>query len=185
MNKFFFSIVTIASLCAITLEVHAQKLEAGSNQIDLGLGAGGRYRVWGAYSGVSPSVYMHFERGLGVDVGPGVLGIGAFAGFKVVGSDYYGYGLNWTYIMFGARAAYHWNDWHNVEQLDVYAGVLAGVNVVLDNNTYNDAFVDPRTDVFRHDTFVGAKWYFSESFGAFAEFGYGVKNAGAGLTFKF
>lgn len=172
----------VAAFVTLSNNVEAQKLEKGDNAIDLGAGVGGAHGVGRA---ASPALYFHFEHALNADVGPGVLGIGAAVGFRQVQYDYWFGDYRRTDIMLGARAAYHWNDWHNVEQLDVYAGVLVGARIVIDNNDYPDGYVDPRVNPFLHDTFVGAKWYFNESFGAFAEFGYGIKNAGAGLTFKF
>ena len=189
----------VISLCSIALlgqySSLAQAFGPGDNIIGLGLGVGGSYNAYGSYNGVSPLITAHFEHGLGLKAGPGTIGAGAFIGYKTAHyrSDlYYPYYLDyrWTYVQFGARASYHWNDWHGIEQLDTYAGVLAGVSIRIESdNSYYPGYsnyLGPRTHhPFRHDVFAGARWYFSDSFAAYADLGYGLSNLCGGLSFKF
>jgi hypothetical protein len=97
------------------------------------------------------------------------------------GDDY-----SYTNIAFGGRAAYHFNF---LENLDVYGGVNTGYIMI--NKKYDISGVekkDPITGVFFLSPFVGARYYFLNFLGGFAEFGYGFHAPtvlSTGLTFKF
>ncbi|MEO8068491.1 MAG: hypothetical protein ABI599_12420 [Flavobacteriales bacterium] len=188
----------VAAVAALALQAgraNAQAFEAGDNILGFGVGAGGSYRVYNAYSGSSPVIMAHYEHALGVKAGPGVIGVGAFLGYKTVSYHYdiygpYYYDYRWNYLQFGARAAYHWNAWHKIEKLDTYAGVLVGASIVTrtDNSNYpyyNYAYLGSRGSGVRHDAFAGARWYFSNAFAAWGEVGYGLSNISVGLNFKF
>ncbi|MCB9169580.1 MAG: hypothetical protein H6594_04420 [Flavobacteriales bacterium] len=155
----------------------------------------------GDLSGQTPSFILHYDRGTSIPVGPGVLGIGGYFGFKTSWRNYetyydylgtryyYTQDYRWTYWMVGLRGTYHWNTWHNNDKLDTYAGVTLGYNIV--------SFKD-RTDevpglvrhnypgsAFRGGAFVGVKYYLAGGFGVFAEAGPTVAFIQGGLTFKF
>ena len=174
---------------------HAQAFEGGDNIIGIGIGAGGYYRAYNSYSASTPLITAHFEHALNVKAGPGVIGAGAFLGYKSVSYKYdiygpYYYDYRWNYLQLGARGAYHWNAWHGIDKLDTYAGVLIGASIVTyrDNSNYPYSgynTLGTRGSGARHDLFAGARWYFSDGFGVWAEVGYGLANLSAGLGFKF
>ncbi|MFZ1685814.1 MAG: hypothetical protein WAU70_00215 [Flavobacteriales bacterium] len=195
MNRLLLSAAAVAALFLTTERSHAQAFVAGDNILGIGIGAGGSYSAYRSYSATSPVFLAHFEHALGVKAGPGVIGAGAFFGYKTVSYHYdiygpYYYDYRWNYIQFGARASYHWNEWHGIDKLDMYAGVLAGVNIVTrsDDSNYpysNYGYLGTSGSGFRHDVFAGARWYFSDGFAAWGELGYGMANIAVGLNFKF
>ncbi len=96
-------------------------------------------------------------------------------------------------MCFGARGSFHYQF---VDNLDTYAGFMMGLYinnhkcVYKDANGYTLLFNHPHNHNvqkfnFAHSLFIGARYYFSDSFGVSAEAGYGFTYLSAGITFKF
>lgn len=187
----------IAAIAALALQAeraNAQAFEAGDNVVGLGIGVGGHYGVFGSYSSQSPVFMLTYDHGMGFKAGPGIVGIGGYFAYKSVAYRYnyynsYYYDRRWNYIMFGVRGTYHWNKWHGIDKLDTYAGVLAGVNIIdyKDNSEYAYGYYSPAysSTSARTNLFAGARWYFTDGFGAYAELSHGVSYLTVGLDFKF
>lgn len=187
--KTFGSLLLVASVPAT---LSAQSFSGGDNVIGLGIGAGGLY-------GFGPVVMLNYDHGMGFNAGPGVVGIGAMFAYKSNLNDgsYRNFDWDRKAYTFALRGTYHWNSWHKNDQLDVYAGVIAGLQVRTDNlNDYYDNYYYNYYGYYGHydsgkgvypvaGVLVGAHWYFTDSFGVFAEAGSSVSNIGAGLTLKF
>ncbi len=157
----------------------AQEFNKGTNVINAGIGFGGNFTIY-ASPAQSPSFSASFERGIWEVPGPGVVSLGAYAGFKT-----YKYDNNdkWSYTIIGVRGAYHYNGLE-VDNLDVYGGVIASYNILsYDDNVYNGyGSYGSRPSA---TAFVGGRWYFAENFGVFAEAGYGVAYLTVGISFRF
>ncbi|MBK7554350.1 MAG: hypothetical protein IPO17_06635 [Flavobacteriales bacterium] len=194
MNRTLLQAISCALLSVTAISSTAQAFTAGDNVVGLGIGVGGHYGVFGSYTAQSPVLMATFDRGTGIKAGPGVIGIGGYFAYKSVAyrydyySNYY-YDRRWNYIMFGVRGTYHWNAWHGIDQLDTYAGVLAGLNIIdyKDKSEYPSGYVSPTygSATARTNLFAGARWYFTEGFGAYAELSHGVSYVTVGLNFKF
>ena len=95
----------------------------------------------------------------------------------------------YTYLIFGVRASYHFNELisHGVSNLDLYAG--AGLFYRRYNHSYKGDFYDQYGDssggAVDIDIHAGGRYMFSDRFGAFAELGYGISPLQAGFTMKF
>ncbi|WP_149274465.1 hypothetical protein [Pareuzebyella sediminis] len=168
-------------ICALssTLFVTAQEFGQGTNVINAGIGLGGDFDVYRGPS-ESPGFSVSYERGIWEVGGPGVISLGGYLGFKAYKYDN---DDRWRYTIIGVRGAYHFLGL-DVDNLDVYGGVMASYNILsYDNDTY-DAFGDfssrPGGTVF-----VGGRWYFTEAFGVFAEAGYGAAFLTAGASLRF
>ncbi|QQR86762.1 MAG: hypothetical protein IPJ76_00620 [Flavobacteriales bacterium] len=197
MIRSLFSIGLIVTTFLSANNVHSQAFQGGGNVLGLGIGAGGRYSAFSTYSGQSPVFMMTYDHGMGFKAGPGVVGIGGYFAYKTLryyysygylGSNYY-YDERWNYLMFGVRGTYHWNEWHGIDKLDTYAGVLAGLDIISysDNSYYASGYAQRSYPGSRGRTnlFAGARWYFTDAFGAYAELSHGVSYATIGLQFKF
>jgi hypothetical protein len=196
------SISTILVLCALSIlhpdTARAQAFNVGDNVIGVGLGIGGHYRAYGSYSTVSPAWNLQFEHAA-TTLGDGVLGVGGYLGYKTMGyrsraswwgGPGYEYNYRWTYLIMGARAAWHYNTWHGVEELDTYGGLMLSYNSI----SYRD---DTRYPLGVYPTysstrggllltaFVGARYYFTPQLAAQMELGYGVSVISIGLAYKF
>lgn len=171
--------------------------------INLGVGFGGGNYYKGAYGGYSsrrsPAFSLSYEQSLSKRIGPGYIGVGAYAGFQTA-YYHYDYDDNWNrryyyehkynYMMIAARGAYHW-DVLNSKKAEVYAGAIIGVRI----QTYSFETNDPDPDYnYRlnegsaypaYSLFAGARWYFVERIALFGEAGYGISYLTGGVSFKF
>lgn len=172
--------------------------------INLGVGFGGGRYYRGSYGGysdrISPAFSISYEQSLPKRVGPGYIGVGAYAGFQTARYRYdydnnnnngrYYYEHKYNYTMIAARGAYHW-DVLNSKKAEVYAGAIIGVRI----QTYNFATNDPDPDFnYRlsegsayaaYSLFAGARWYFVDRVALFGEVGYGISYLTGGISFKF
>jgi len=112
--------------------------------------------------------------------GEGSLGIGGYAGYILFrGKDKFtgGNGFNVGDFVIGPRGLFHYQF---IDNLDTYAGIMLGYDIV--------SFSQPNGTAgskFCPAFFVGARYYFTESFGVFSELGYGVSPLQLGFTYKF
>lgn len=185
----------LAAFTAFTCTVGAQSFDLGTNVINASVGIGGYYGASSVYTSQSPALGLSFEHGI-TELGPGVLGIGGYVGYKSLAYKYSALGLqydwSWTYLILGVRGAWHYNEWHGVDDLDLYGGLMLSYNNVkwTDNTNY------PVGGVFTVQSssassgvgltgFLGARYYFTDNLGAHLELGYGVATANLGLSLKF
>jgi hypothetical protein len=146
------------------------------------------------YSKQTPAISLQGEYGLR-ELGPGVLGIGAYIGRKTYSYDYndysgYTWSEKWAYTIVGLRAAWHYTEL-DVDNLDLYGGAMLSYNNVSYSFTstapanYYGAFSSSSASSGVGITgFVGARYYFTPKLGAFAELGYGISYATIGLTLR-
>lgn len=174
MKKRIFHLVL---LVLVSTTISAQEFVKGTNVINAGIGLGGTF---GSYATTSQSLGFSasFERGIWEIPGPGVISLGGFLGYKSYEYDFFGGSDRWTYTIVGVRGAYHFNGL-NVEKLDVYGGVMLSYNILSFSGTSNDFGSRPSATGF-----VGGRWFFSDSFAAFAEAGYGVAYLTLGVSFR-
>lgn len=147
------------ALCALGLSVAANAQETfrrGDAVLNLGIGVHKN-------SGVKlPPLSLTYETSVADGIGPGgSIGLG---GQVEIGSAVKGFGL-----FAGPRAAFHYEF---VDNLDVYAGLQAGLGIEDSSVNFDWAFI------------TGARYYFSEGFGAFAELGTGMSVFKLGATFR-
>jgi hypothetical protein len=196
----------LATLCSMAGAASAQSFDVGTNAINLGLGVGGYGfgyigRGYSSYT-VSPSVSVSYEHGI-TELGPGVLSIGAYLARKsahyergyVAGSTNFYEDKRWTNTLFGLRGIWHFNSWHGNDKLDLYGGAMLGLNMVRYRNRSTrttNGVVETWDDGVRYDSgfaafslFCGARYYFTESIGAYAELGYGISWLNVGAAFRF
>jgi hypothetical protein len=172
--------------------------------VGVGLGFGGRY--YSAYRGSgytfrrSPSFSLSYEQPLKDKLGPGYLGVGAYAGYQTAysrydyrynnGNNHYYYDNRWSNFVIAARAAYHLDEL-NTENAELYFGAMAGLRF----QTYRYETNDPNPNkgyyysggsaFFASSVFIGGRWYFAKSVALFGELGYGISYGTIGLSFKF
>ncbi|MFS4448383.1 hypothetical protein [Maribacter sp. 2307UL18-2] len=171
------NILYLTFLVLFSTTVSAQEFVKGTNVINAGIGLGGTF---GSYATTSQSLGLSasFERGIWEIPGPGVISLGGFLGYKSYEYDFFGGSDRWTYTIVGVRGAYHFNGL-NVEKLDVYGGVMLSYNILSFSGTSGDFGSRPSATGF-----VGGRWFFSDSFAAFAEAGYGVAYLTLGVSFR-
>jgi hypothetical protein len=174
MKKLLFLIV-VACLTVPQINAQDDLLETGDKVLNLGIGLSGYYggRM------VTPPLSASFEVGV-VDQlinGKGSVGVGGYLGFSSYRYNYIFDDYTITNLILGARGAFHYPF---VENLDTYAGLILGYNF----NSGDEFKV--HNYGFTSAEFVGARYYFSESFAAMAELGVGsIFNINLGIALKF
>ena len=160
----------------------------GTNALNLGIGLGNRYgygtAFFGGSSSISPAISLSYERGF-MQLGPGVLGLGAFVGYQGASYDLGG-GDKWKYtdLIVTLRGAFHYPV---TPQFDAYGGLGLGVRhagASYEGNGYS-GISSSSTNEFASGLFVGGRYFFTPSIGAFAELGYDQTFLKIGLSAKF
>lgn len=163
----------------------------GTTALNVGIGLGSRYSYGGGYFGgnssSSPALSVSVERGI-IPLGPGVLGVGVFAGYQGASYDLGG-GDKWKFtdVIVTVRGAFHYPV---LPQFDAYGGLGLGVRRLSSSwsgsatSIYNLSGNTSSTDV-ASGLFVGGRYFFTSNIGAFAELGYDQTYLKAGLTAKF
>ena len=189
------AIILLAIVFAISAHsLKAQTYAKGTNVISAGIGLGSSIAGY-TYGSQSPAISLQFERGLW-EAGPGVISLGGYLGFKGYKYSYNdglgdSYSQKWNYTIVGVRGAYHLTGL-KVDKLDPYAGLMLsynhlGYSVSYSNGagSYQGAGSGSYGSAIEFSAFVGARYFFAGSLGAYAELGFGVSNLNLGLTYKF
>lgn len=157
--------------------------DVGTNVVNLGIGLGTHYSYGiGTGTSVSPAFSASFERGI-VAVGPGVVGVGVFAGYQSASYEYLGFKDRFTDIIITARGAFHYPFF---EKFDTYGGAGLGLRRLGYSSNYTGpVVVDYGSTGVVLGLFVGGRYYFTDSIGAFAELGYDQTYLKVGLAAKF
>lgn len=196
-----FNLIPIVTLLAIGLigpSAKAQSFEKGTKAVNLGIGlnGSGRYYTTGYDRiGLAPTFLAAMDVGV-AELGPGTLGIGGLIGFNSIRSNY-GYYYNNGYrrseyrssnLILGVRANYHWNEWHNNDNLDTYAGIMFGASIRV-SEKYADTNGTSTSTLLgsfpTYHAYAGIRYLFVPAFGVYAEAGFGITFINGGVTFKF
>ena len=177
--------VMVILFCAFGMGVNAQNtFSKGDNVAGVAIGLGGYYS--GAfYKDVKriPFVSAYYETCIKDNLfdAKSSLGIGGMLGYTSVNvADYY----RASTTVIGVRGALHYAF---IDKLDTYAGVMLGYNIVgwkwLDS--YWSDTKGNASSSLALGGFLGARYYFTDVFAAFAEVGYGAANINIGIAMKF
>ena len=191
MKKFIFTLAIIFA-CVSASMAQDDAFGKGTIVFNAGVGIGGNLGGTG-YSTTIPPIAISGEFGLTdaliKQTGKGYVGVGGYLAYsanKYSWGDWDGKDSGWkyTYMIIGARGAFHYQF---VPKLDTYAGIMLGYNIA-SSSTYGASgwHSDYTNSIggFSYSGFAGARYYFKEKFGVFAEAGYGISNLELGITFK-
>ncbi|MBA9079036.1 outer membrane beta-barrel protein [Rufibacter quisquiliarum] len=142
--------------------------------------------------GITGPFQVSLDKALGVELGPGVVGLGAefgYAGYDFGEDDE---AATVSLFQISARGTYHYDFLQN-DQLDTYAGI--GFGYFTSKTTFEDEEVQEMYEEFGDDedesttefTFIiGARYYFTEKFGVYGEFqNNALSRLALGLSVKF
>ncbi len=179
MKKSIFILLAIFTAAA----AQAQPFQKGTTTANVGVGLG---TALGGLGKARPAISASIDHGVWDVGGPGIISLGGYVGntgYKYTSGSYTS---KWNYIVVGARGAYHYNGFTSVPKLDVYGGAMLGYNIVKYSSDGDDMnMANSYGSGMGFSGFLGSRWFFSDSMGAYAELGYGVSVLNAGLTFKF
>ncbi len=173
--------------------VNAQPFEVGTNVLGLGVGLGGHYAAWSSGYSSTPAIGISYDHGFKEGLGPGVIGIGGYFGYKSTSYHYnylysnYYYDEKWTYLIFGFRGTYHYN-FDLDDNLDLYGGLMLSFNNLSYKETSNDPYHIYNSGNYNSyidlTLFIGGSYYFTDKIAGFMEFGYGIAYWTVGIDFK-
>lgn len=187
MKKLFTAALVIGCVSA----ANAQFFEEGAKFLHVGVGIGSPYAYSGSKMGVPP-VHASFEAAVSDKIG-----VGALVGYTSskwdqnyfgLGASKYKYTWNFSYLIIGARGAYHFVD---NDKWDAYVGLMLGYNIAsakfdTDDPSYDKTFfVEPKVGGVAFGAFAGARYGFSQSSAIFAELGYNISWVSLGYCAKF
>ena len=183
--------VVLALGVSFSKNANAQGMEVGKNNFGIGVGAG--HNWYGSIGGFTPAFRVNFDHGT-FNAGPGVISLGASAGFSHYTYDYgyyWGaYKATWNNFVIATRGAWHYNFgkiWN--EKFNAYAGIGLGVRIETYSDNYNGAYAYDDGGYggtnAHFATFVGGSYQATDNVGFFAEFGYDVTSALVGVNFRF
>ena len=173
----------------VQLMAQGQPFEKGDKTINLGIGIGSALYSGKLYKMRIPPISLSYEQGITNKLGIGYIGVGGY--FGISGSKWeteyltYEYGWKYTYIVLGARGAYHFD---LVDNLDLYAGLILGVNIVSSKEIGDwpaGVAVSEQSTGVAHSEFAGIRWFFKPNFALMAELGYGISYLTVGASYKF
>jgi hypothetical protein len=183
MRKIFtLAVVLLFSLPA--LQAQESMFNLGNKVINLGIGLGNTLYSGTYYNTGVPPISFSYEQAIVDEVlEKGVIGIMGYVGYSSYKYDYLGWGYKYSNIIVGAGGLFHYP---LVDNLDTYAGILLGYNIATatefgtpigwDYNATSGGIV--------FSGFVGARYYFSENFAAFAQVGYGIAYLTLGVSIR-
>ena len=177
MKKF---LIGCSLLCFIAVQASAQipSFNQGDNVAGATIGFGGYYSgsYWNNVTRI-PLISLYYENCVKDNLWDekSSLGIGGMLGYTSVKYE------NWktSTTVLGFRGALHYAF---VDKLDTYTGLMLGYNII----SWND-------DIYKYGNgshvyiawFLGARYYFTDTFAALAELGVGAASINLGVAFKF
>ena len=183
------TITLFAAFLALSLSAQDNTFLKGDKVASLAIGFGGGY--YSAYSnGFSKTPFLSAAVDVGVVDGildVGSIGVGGYVGFASAkwNSDF-GYGWKETNFIIGPRGTFHYP---LVDKLDTYAGLMLayhGVSWKQNGDWGGYTGYNGGSGGIYFSGFLGARYYFTDSFAVMAEFGSGNLSLGnIGLSFKF
>ena len=186
MKKLIFALAIIFAGASVS---NAQDVFVkGDKVLNVGVGLGGNLGGSG-YKSTIPPISISGEYGLTdalLKNGKGYVGVGGYLAYTAnkYTNTYAGheYGWKYSYIIIGARGAFHYQ---LVDKLDTYAGVMLGYNIASSSAFGDWTGSGDSVGGFTYSGFIGARYFFTDKFAAFAEVGYGIANLELGLAVKF
>ena len=181
--KRILSLLVVVSFCFTQIVAQESTFEKGTKVLNLGVGLGSTL-----YSGIGnkmgiPPISASFEVGA-VDniLEKGVIGVGGYLGYSSHRWEYLNYGWKYSNIIIGGRGAFHYP---LVDKLDTYTGLLLGYNIASSKEIGTPIGIAASSGGIAWSWFLGARYYFKDTFGVFAELGYGIAYLTLGVSLKF
>ena len=175
-KKVFLAVLAIVGSISIA---NAQEVfHKGTTAINAGIGLGSYYNSLSI-----PPLSVSLDYGVAdnlINGNNGSISVGGFAGYAA--SSFSGWiadKVTVSYAVLGGRGAFHYQF---APKLDTYAGLMLGYNYVNWKTGYDASFYS--YDSFGYNVFIGARYFFTDKIGAFAELGYGISYTTLGATFR-
>ena len=142
------------------------------------LGLGGVAGVYGE-SGMPPiSASVDYGFNENISIG-GLAGITTSEESYLIGGKW-----KYTYIIIGARGAYHYDFLHK-DNIDTYGGIMIGYNIVSSSwEGTGSGLYGASGSYLLYGGFIGGRYYFMPNLAAQVELGYGMGYITIGVAYK-
>jgi hypothetical protein len=179
--------VICASFFAAQVMAQTPSFAKGDNVVGIGVGIGGNlYSGIGYGTGIKriPAISIFYENCIRDNLwnDKSSLGIGGSLGYAQANYDIMDGGWKSTNFIVGVRGALHYAF---VDKLDTYTSLMLGYNVVSWKWKMEVSASGASASGFTMYWNVGARYYFTGTFAAFAELGYGFAIINLGVALKF
>lgn len=176
MKNLFLVVVALVLVSSMMFGQIAYK--AGDQNVSAVVGLGGFAGVYGTSS--MPAIAASYEMGLNENISVG--GIVGYTGSEESNSFVK---VEYSYILVGARGAYHYDLLHN-EKIDTYGGIMLGYNIVSSTvtSTFPGFGAAASSSYLAFGGFIGGRYYFTPQLAAQAELGYGIGLLTIGVSYK-
>ena len=168
-------LAALALIGSVSLANAQEVFHKGTTAINAGIGLGSYYNSLSI-----PPLSVSLDYGVTdnlINGNNGSISVGGFLGYTATKKFYGDAGA--SIAVLGARGAFHYQF---APKLDTYAGLMLSYDIVSSNY---DAFSNYiKSSHIDWSLFLGARYFFTEKIGAFAELGYGFYNLNLGVTFK-
>lgn len=124
-------LISTLLIIAVSLSFGQIDYSKGQQVVNLGIGLGG---FAGAYGSGGIAITGGYEYGVTENIS-----LGGVIGYSSSSDDYFDGSFKYTYILIGARGAYHYDLFHN-PNIDTYGGILLGYNIVSSSWTWNNGY---------------------------------------------
>ena len=173
--------VAFSMLVALMSATALKAQTKGDNVVGFGIGFGGT--IYSGYygSGISriPTLSVNYEHFIVDNLWDenSSIGVGGILGYASASTDYW----KSSNIIIGGRGALHYQF---TDKLDAYTGLMLGYDVASFKWKGFD-YGSSSAGGFTYSWFLGGRYYFSDTFAAFAELGYGIAVFNVGVAMKF
>jgi hypothetical protein len=180
------TVVSILLVVFVLLLIPDAKLAAqdspfkkGDKTINLGIGFGSSYYS-SYYTSHFPAISASFEVAVKDGIADkGSIGVGGYVGYS--SAKYANYWKSTNFVI-AARGSFHYPF---INKLDTYTGLQLGYNIY--SNKYYDTYAgefNASSSGIGFAWFVGARYYFTNTFAGMVELGYGVAYFTLGVAIK-
>lgn len=127
--------------------------------------------------GLIPPISLSAEMGYNENIS-----VGGYFAYASTEEKFSSFTYSYNHLILGARGSYHF---YNEDNLNAYGGLMLGYNIV-SSSIEGDSDIGSSADAggFTYSFYLGSRYMFSDSIGAFAELGYGISYVNLGLTLK-
>ena len=166
----------------------AQDFSKGDFVLNAGIGFGNSLRGGVGYKTTVPSISASLEYCVVDNLfdANSSIGIGAIVGYSAqkyeTNTMLGNYEIKYSDFLIGARGSFHYQF---VPKLDTYAGLVLAYDIVSTSTSSNYGNLDVNGSSVFVGAYVGARYYFSDSFAAMTEFGYDIAYFKLGIAVKF
>jgi hypothetical protein len=192
MKKLLLSLLVVV-FAFTQLLAQESTFKKGDKVVNFGIGLGSTLWTGAGYKMGIPPISASGEMGIvSLLNDKATIGVGGYLGYsshKYSGTyfifpNYYTDSETYSNFIIGARGAFHYA---LLDKLDTYAGLILGFDI--ESSKYTGTGTRPSSyptgGGLISSEFVGARYYFSNSFAVMGELGYGITYLNLGVALKF